>query len=291
MLLRNSWLSESNSRSMNSVKNCFVLAFTASKSLIVNGHLVSNLVGSSMNLAVVFSLNLTPTCCCSFAKKATLSYPKKVDLASQWLSCSSGVRQLPNLNTKRGFKTHFQYKLHATPLLKLRLKYEMIVLMQFLSNWLGLILRRIPFKKPLVVRLQISKPIILNKGWCLCYNFKVSLVSRCNVSKCHLVTYVKEVFSDLAQESQINSVFVHGAAQLFAVSDGNFSALQLVAELRNNFFLQFNVQRANIFLVVFFFDSLDLPRLLVTFQKRKYFRSTYLEHGERVAAQSRGTLA
>lgn len=214
MLSRNSVLSASNSRSMNSVKNCFVLPLTASKSLIVSGHLVSNLVGSSVNLATVLSLNLTPTCCCSLAKNANLSYPKKVDLASQWLSCSSGVKQLPNLNTKRGFKTHFQYKLHATPLLKLRLKYEMIVLMQFLSNCEGLILRRIPFKKPLVVRLQISKPIILNNGWCLCWNFKGMLVKkiRWHVSKCHWVTYVKEVFADLAQKSEINSVFVHSAA-------------------------------------------------------------------------------
>jgi hypothetical protein len=84
------------------------------------------------------------------------------------------------------------------------------------------------------------------------------------------VTYVKELFAYLAQESQINSVFVHGAAQLFAISHGNFSALQLFTELRNNFLLQFVVQPANVFFVVFLFNAWNLSGSLVTCQIWKY---------------------
>ena len=90
-------------------------------------------------------------------------------------------------------------------------------------------------------------------------------MSKCQ--KCHSVTYVKEMFADLAQESQVDAVLVHRATQLFAVSDGNFSALQLVAELRNNFFFQLDIQRANIFLVVFSLDSLQLQTSTIRLAK------------------------
>lgn len=86
------------------------------------------------------------------------------------------------------------------------------------------------------------------------------MVSTCQSVKCQTATYIKEVFADLAQESQVNSVVVHGAAQLLAISNGNFSALQLFTELRNNFLLQFVVQRANVFLVVFLFNARNLLR-------------------------------